>query len=329
MLKNAGEAVAARAPAPTRPVQGRIVARLIRRRRATLTFERRGQRGRPARQGPRPPDRALCHHPREGHRPRSGHRQAHPGGARRRAGADRRAPTCPARARHPALPARKRAPINQSQSCFRSRRLKVHGSRHPGGRRRGRHPRPGGGHPRRRGAIRCAAAADSDAALAAIRARRPSLLIQDIWMQGGGLDGLELLDVVKETGPRPAGGDDLRPRQHRDRRHRPSSAAPTTSWKSRSSPTACCCWSSAPWRRATAPREQRRLRAQAITPGRPDRQVGGRPGPARPDRQDRPANSRILIAGPPGSGKELIARLIHEASARCRRRVRRPSAPPA
>src|SRR3569623_3363990 len=41
-------------------------------------------------------------------------------------------------------------------------------------------------------------AADSDAALAAIRARRPSLLIQDIWMQGGGLDGLELLDLVKE-----------------------------------------------------------------------------------------------------------------------------------
>ena len=44
-------------------------------------------------------------------------------------------------------------------------------------------------------------AADSDAALAAIRARRPSLLIQDIWMQGGGLDGLELLDLVKTMDP--------------------------------------------------------------------------------------------------------------------------------
>src|SRR5579863_2677311 len=40
-------------------------------------------------------------------------------------------------------------------------------------------------------------AGDSDEALAAIRARRPSLLILDIWMQGGGLDGLELLDLVK------------------------------------------------------------------------------------------------------------------------------------
>ena len=34
-------------------------------------------------------------------------------------------------------------------------------------------------------------AADSTSALAAIRARRPALLVQDIWMQGGGLDGLD------------------------------------------------------------------------------------------------------------------------------------------
>ena len=40
-------------------------------------------------------------------------------------------------------------------------------------------------------------AADSETALAAIRARKPALLILDIWMQGGGMDGLELLDLVK------------------------------------------------------------------------------------------------------------------------------------
>jgi two-component system nitrogen regulation response regulator NtrX len=44
-------------------------------------------------------------------------------------------------------------------------------------------------------------AQDSDGALAAIRARKPSLLVLDIWMQGGGLDGLELLDVVKALDP--------------------------------------------------------------------------------------------------------------------------------
>src|ERR1700734_538409 len=44
-------------------------------------------------------------------------------------------------------------------------------------------------------------AADSDEALGALRARRPSLLILDIWMQGAGMDGLELLDLVKELDP--------------------------------------------------------------------------------------------------------------------------------
>ena len=44
-------------------------------------------------------------------------------------------------------------------------------------------------------------ASNSDEALAAIRARKPSLAILDIWMQGGGLDGLELLEVVKEIDP--------------------------------------------------------------------------------------------------------------------------------
>lgn len=44
-------------------------------------------------------------------------------------------------------------------------------------------------------------AADSDEALAAMAERRPSLLILDIWLQGSRLDGLELLDSVKERDP--------------------------------------------------------------------------------------------------------------------------------
>ena len=44
-------------------------------------------------------------------------------------------------------------------------------------------------------------AADSEQALGEIRARKPSLLILDIWMQGGGMDGLELLDLTKELDP--------------------------------------------------------------------------------------------------------------------------------
>src|SRR5262249_41379745 len=65
-------------------------------------------------------------------------------------------------------------------------------------------------------------------------------------------------------------------------------------------------------------RENRRLRTQAITPE-------GLIGPSVAAQQLRqtisklaPANSRVLISGPPGAGKETVARLIHGASARAR-----------
>ena len=41
------------------------------------------------------------------------------------------------------------------------------------------------------------AAADSDATLDAIAARRPALVLLDVWLQGSRLDGLELLDEIK------------------------------------------------------------------------------------------------------------------------------------
>lgn len=44
-------------------------------------------------------------------------------------------------------------------------------------------------------------AADSDAALEAIAARRPSLVLLDVWLQGSRLDGLELLDALKSQDP--------------------------------------------------------------------------------------------------------------------------------
>src|SRR5918998_125851 len=42
---------------------------------------------------------------------------------------------------------------------------------------------------------------DSDDALAAVAIRRPSLLFLDIWLQGSRLDGLQLLDAVKQQHP--------------------------------------------------------------------------------------------------------------------------------
>lgn len=42
-------------------------------------------------------------------------------------------------------------------------------------------------------------AADSDSALAVIAERKPSMVFLDIWLQGSRLDGLELLEVIRET----------------------------------------------------------------------------------------------------------------------------------
>jgi len=44
-------------------------------------------------------------------------------------------------------------------------------------------------------------AADSDAALAALDERRPSLVLLDAWLQGSRLDGLDLLDEIKRRDP--------------------------------------------------------------------------------------------------------------------------------
>ena len=41
-------------------------------------------------------------------------------------------------------------------------------------------------------------ARNSDEALAAIEARRPQLVLLDIWLQGSRLDGLQLLEIVKQ-----------------------------------------------------------------------------------------------------------------------------------
>jgi len=45
-------------------------------------------------------------------------------------------------------------------------------------------------------------AADSDAALAAVNERKPSLVLLDVWLRGSRLDGLELLKEIKQSDPK-------------------------------------------------------------------------------------------------------------------------------
>ncbi|KQY64947.1 MULTISPECIES: sigma-54 dependent transcriptional regulator [unclassified Brevundimonas] len=160
-------------------------------------------------------------------------------------------------------------------------------------------------------------ASNSDEALAAIRARKPSLALLDIWMQGGGLDGLELLDVIKELDPdlpvvMISGHGNIETavtalqRGAYDFIEKPFKSDRLVVVVQRALEA------------SSLKRENRRLRAQVAAP------TGfiGRSAAAQALRSTiakvAPANSRVLISGPPGSGKELVARQIHEASARSR-----------
>ncbi len=158
-------------------------------------------------------------------------------------------------------------------------------------------------------------AADSDQALAAIRARKPSLLVLDIWMQGGGMDGLELLDMVKSLDPdlpvvMISGHGNIETAVSAIKRgayeflEKPFKSDRLLMVVERALES------------ANLKRENRRLRAQSLTPDG----LIGRSSAATSLRQMiakvAPANSRVLIAGPPGAGKELVARLIHGASPR-------------
>lgn len=158
---------------------------------------------------------------------------------------------------------------------------------------------------------------DSESALAAIRARKPALLILDIWMAGGGMDGLELLDHIKALdGDLPvimiSGHGNIETAVSAIKRgayeflEKPFKSDRLLLVVERALEA------------ANLRRENRRLRTQAITP----EGMSGRSMAAQQLRQMivklAGANSRVLISGPPGSGKETVARLIHAASARAR-----------
>jgi two-component system nitrogen regulation response regulator NtrX len=160
-------------------------------------------------------------------------------------------------------------------------------------------------------------ASNSDEALAAIRARRPSLALLDIWMQGGGLDGLELLDLIKELDPdlpvvMISGHGNIETavsalqRGAYDFIEKPFKSDRLVVVVQRALEA------------SQLKRENRRLRAQVAAPTG----MIGKSAAAQTLRSTiakvAPANSRVLISGPPGSGKELVARQIHEASARAR-----------
>ena len=158
-------------------------------------------------------------------------------------------------------------------------------------------------------------AAESDGALASIESRLPSLMILDIWLQGSRLDGLELLELVKS--------------RHRDLPVIIISGHGNVETAVAAIKKGAHDFIEKPFEvehlihvvekateaeRLRRENEDLRRRAGFVV------DLTGRSTAINTVRQsiERVAqtNSRILISGPSGSGKEVVARMIHEKSLR-------------
>ncbi len=158
-------------------------------------------------------------------------------------------------------------------------------------------------------------AADSTAALAAIHARRPNLLILDIWLQNSRLDGLELLEMVKPEHPAMpvvmiSGHGNIETavtaikRGAYDFIEKPFKADRLLLVVERAIEAA----------RLRRENEELRLRAGGET-----ELIGESPSVAlvrQAIERVAPTGSRVLITGAPGSGKEVVARALHNRSKR-------------
>jgi two-component system nitrogen regulation response regulator NtrX len=158
-------------------------------------------------------------------------------------------------------------------------------------------------------------ARDSDDALAAIKTRRPSLVFLDIWLQGSRLDGLQLLGAVKEEHPELpvvmiSGHGNI---------ETAVSAIKLGAYDFIEKPFKADRLVLVANRALENLRLKREIKdLKALTP-MPAKLVGHSPaiGQLRQTLEKvAPTNSRILIVGAAGAGKELAARGIHTMSNR-------------
>ena len=159
-------------------------------------------------------------------------------------------------------------------------------------------------------------AGDSDTALVEVHARRPSLIVLDIWLMGSKLDGLDLLDEIKKSHPDVpvviiSGHGNIETavsaikRGAYDYIEKPFKADRLLLVISRALET------------SRLKRENKDLRERGSVH---DYDIIGRSAPIKELKQSlertSKSNSRVLITGPSGSGKELAARCLHAWSNR-------------
>lgn len=158
-------------------------------------------------------------------------------------------------------------------------------------------------------------ARDGDEALEAVRRRRPTLVVLDIWLQGSRIDGLDLLSMFREIDPGMpviviSGHGTIETAVAAIRKgaydfiEKPFTSDRLLVVVSRAIET------------ARLKRENAALRARSVSGAE---LVGASPVMAQlraAVERIAPSNSRVMISGPSGSGKELVARLLHERSPR-------------
>src|SRR5437899_10090147 len=156
-------------------------------------------------------------------------------------------------------------------------------------------------------------ARDSDDALAHVASRRPNLVFLDIWLQGSRLDGLQLLDAMKAQHPELpvvmiSGHGNIETavaaikQGAYDFIEKPFKADRLVLVAQRALET------------SRLKREVKALKQLS-----PSTLVGHSPSInllRQTIEKVAPTNSRILIVGPSGAGKELAARALHAASSR-------------
>jgi two-component system nitrogen regulation response regulator NtrX len=156
-------------------------------------------------------------------------------------------------------------------------------------------------------------ARESDDALTQIEARRPNLVFLDIWLQGSRLDGLQLLDSIKQ--------------EHAELPVVMISGHGNIETAVAAIKQGAYDFIEKPFKAdrlvlvAQRALENSRLKREvkALKQFSPSTLVGHSPSInllRQTVEKVSPTNSRILIVGPSGAGKELTARAVHTASAR-------------
>jgi two-component system nitrogen regulation response regulator NtrX len=158
-------------------------------------------------------------------------------------------------------------------------------------------------------------AKNADDAIHAIQARRPHLVLLDIWLEGSRLDGLALLDVIKGEYPDMpvvmiSGHGTIETAVAAIRRgaydfiEKPFNADRLVLVAGRAIETL---------------RLKREVKSLKQLAPHSDKLIGSSPVMNQlrlTIERVAPTNSRVLIVGPSGSGKEIVARMIHAQSAR-------------